>query len=480
MRSKFAFIAFLILLGISACHRTETNQPSPASFEKLSEQGRSLCRKGNYIEGMALLLTAKDSMASMHPDSVNPEGAVKLRGNIANLYTRMGLYDEARIVNSEAIAIAEKKAPYFLPDLWRMRSMLYHESNDLDSELVCLRKYIELDNSIPVKNPNSSRARIPAREYLYWFFIENPDYAPDSIPMALAALESIYNVDRTQYISNTSLNTTLFLIGRAHVLIGNYQQGIPIMQKALATFKENGDLESLEWGLQLLAKSYAQAKDRRLLDIYDEASSLHDTIMQRKRDNNLLGMDFRYRTSQLESEKTILQHELQAKRQRIIFLSLISILIVAGLVTFIIMRYRNNKRQLELKQQNISNLLTERIALNSRIEELNHMLADRSPETKHCGIFQTILLDKEDEQRFRKNFNDLHPGFINRLRHDYPDLTSGNELLCMLIALNRRNEEIALALGISRESVATSRYRLRNRFNLSKDIDLNKFIQSRL
>ena len=175
----------------------------------------------------------------------------------------------------------------------------------------------------------------------------------------------------------------------------------------------------------------------------------------------------------------MLESELRAKRQRIVFISAISVLIILGISAISIIYFRNNKRILRLKQQNIDNLLSERIALNARIEELNNVTAGNH-ENKRYEMLSAILLEKDDELRFRKNFNDLYPGFIDKLRHEYPNLTSGNELLCMLIALNMKNEEIALALGISRDSLATSRYRLRSRLNLSKDTDLDNFIKSRI
>ena len=49
----------------------------------------------------------------------------------------------------------------------------------------------------------------------------------------------------------------------------------------------------------------------------------------------------------------------------------------------------------------------------------------------------------------------------------------------MLIYLYKTNEEIALALGISRDSVVKSRYRIRQRFNMESDADLDSFIRGR-
>lgn len=480
MKNRYNLIVGLMLAVLCACSNPEPRNATSTSFEELSKQGRILCRKGEYMEGLKLFQEANDALSAMHPDSINPDGAVMFLGNLSNLYNRVGLYEEAKQVNSRAIDIAEAYESSRLAELWGMRSVIYQSCEKYDSAAICLRKAAEMCETI---KDEDFRKRVLKRqtENMAWLFIENPGFMPDSIPSAKATLERIdaeSSAPGQQPYADCATNR--FLIGRAYVLLGDFGKGLPLMEQSLKSFRERGDTESVEWALQILARSYAAAGDRKLFDIYTEASVFHDTIMRRKRDDILLGMDFKYRATQLADEKSILQNEVQSKRDKIIFISIISLLVVASLVAFIIMRHRNNRRQISLKQQNIDTLLAERIALNARIEELNRTIADSNSENLRHEMLQTILLEREDEVRFRKSFNDLHPGFIDRLRSEYPDLSSGNELLCMLIALNRRNEEIALAMGISRESVATSRYRLRRRFNLSKDTDLNNFIQSRL
>lgn len=469
MKLNAMVIACVLLAVTGACNRTQTRQDTHATFEQLSERGRKLCRDGHYIEGLTLLQAAADSLETMHPDSINPEGAVRLLGNIGNLYQRMGMFEEAKAANSRAMAIAEAKVPERLQDLWRMRGMTYEITNQLDSQLICLHRAVESCSLVENEKWRRSDLR-HNRTFLAVFYLEHPEYAPDSITSARRTLERI----------NPDFSVSRLLIGYAYVLEGNYAKGIPMMEDAVKIFRTDNDRESLEWSLQYLARAYAKAGDRKLIDIYPEAAALHDSIAEELRSNLLLGMDFKYRTSQLKRETAVLQSELRTRQQRTILISVIGLLVVAGLVAFLIMRSRNHKQKQLLTQQNIDTLLAERIALNTKIEDLNRRQAESNANTNTSEALPAILLEKEDEKRFRKSFNDLHPGFIDNLRKKYPDVTSGNELLCMLIALRRRNEEIALALGISRDSVATSRYRLRTRFNLPKDVDLNDFIQSML
>ena len=88
------------------------------------------------------------------------------------------------------------------------------------------------------------------------------------------------------------------------------------------------------------------------------------------------------------------------------------------------------------------------------------------------------LLSDKGEQAFRRSFTTLHPHFLMRLIETCPQLTSSNELVCMLIYLHLSNEEIAQCLGITRMSVNSARYLIRKKLNLDKNTDLNAFICS--
>mgnify|MGYP000053364525 FL=1 len=88
------------------------------------------------------------------------------------------------------------------------------------------------------------------------------------------------------------------------------------------------------------------------------------------------------------------------------------------------------------------------------------------------------LLSDADEKLLRSLFETLYPQSISRLRERYPELTKSDELFCMLIILRQSTSSIALALGILRASVNTARYRLRRKFNLPPDVDLDTFLIS--
>lgn len=444
------------------------------AYEILSQLGYLQSRTGAYLDALATLQEASDSLMAMDPDSIRGEAPVMLLGNLANLYSRFGLFEEALEKNREAILIAEsdKVASDRVPDLMRMRSGTFGDMNMLDSAY--LYNFLAIEKSSEIADENFRINAVDKnRTSLALFFIEHPDFAPDSIPYAIKVLETnLFN----QYTRRAFTN--LSAAGWGHVLTGDAARGIPMMEQGIERCRENGDTESLEYLLGYLAKAYAKTRNPHLFDIYEETMSLHDSLQIQLRDDLLLGKAFQYQTAELKSGLELTQAQLKMTRQRTYYLTAIGLIIIAAGALFMIWRRLQQKALIKEKEDSINSLLADRIALNSRIELLNAEIESRKSQEEEKELLNPILLEKDDEMRFRRIFSEINPGFIEKIRARFPSLTTGNELLCMLIRLKKTNDEIAMALGISRESVATARYRLRTRLSLTKETDLNDFILS--
>lgn len=444
-----------------------------AGFEILSQMGYFKSRAGDYLGALEYMREASDSLDAMPAEMVDAESAVQFWGNLANLYSRFGLYDQALERNDKAIALARLSYPGRLPDLLRMRGSIYDYCEQLDSAEMYIQRAVDASREVQDMSLKDNAYRFN-RCCMAWFYIEHFRYAPDSIAGAVAALESIY-----PFVKHLE-PTNMLNIGRGHALLGRPDKGLPMMEKAVEMYRNSGSIENLDYGLRLLATSYAENRAPKLLDIYSEITALHDSMMMMQRDNVLLGKEFEYGAAKLKTENRLLETRLSLNRQRTFFIVAFGLVVMVAGILFYFVRRRQHRRLMRQNRQSIDLLLTDRIRLNSLIESLNDELSKRNAEDKQAELLNLILLEKDDEAQFRRTFAELHPGFVERLRKEFPSITSGNELLCMLISLKKSNDDIALALGISRESVVTARYRLRSRFNLPKDVDLNDFIISRL
>ncbi|MEJ7678709.1 MAG: helix-turn-helix transcriptional regulator [Segetibacter sp.] len=92
-------------------------------------------------------------------------------------------------------------------------------------------------------------------------------------------------------------------------------------------------------------------------------------------------------------------------------------------------------------------------------------------------LVSTTILTENDWQHFRNLFEQVHPGFLYRLREKFTDLSPAEIRLLMLIKLALSSREMANMLGISIESVRKSRYRVRKKLKLEEESNLEVLIQ---
>ena len=104
-------------------------------------------------------------------------------------------------------------------------------------------------------------------------------------------------------------------------------------------------------------------------------------------------------------------------------------------------------------------------------EELdNYVLVDKP------HILLPAIFVQSGRMQFRKAFIKNYPSFIHQLRNSIPQITSSEEILCMLIFLKQSTDDISAILGICRKSVNQSRYRLRQKIHIPANLTLEEFI----
>lgn len=467
-----------------AVKQLREGHPRSDAIAILSQTGHMLMRHGDYEEALLYLQEASDSVQKREDAGRLDDSMIQMRNNIAIVYAHFGLNEEALAENSKAIEISKKLNHAYYSDLWRMRGAMYNvqlqdaenKSMITDSILYCLQRAYEAIPMMPKEYQGIYADRCNFdRVALY---VENHFLFPeDSIQSAIQLLRSIKNPKST--------DSKDVLLGRAYVLTGNADEGITLMEKGLDNFRTQDWKESVDWTLDLLAQSYAETnRGNSLVRIYPEVRNYSRQLLNETKVNAIIGNDFRYRLREKQQEVKSLQEK--NHRYHSVILLCISAAVI-GMVTGVIlaityMRLRNRANRDKEKYQNeIDEILSQHVALNSRIEQLNEQLESR----ERADVIENVtlqldpsLLSGEDEIKFRKAFMTLHPKFLPSLRRDFPMLTAADELLCMLIYLKVPPLDMAAALGISRASLNSARYRVRKRLNLDKDTSLDSFIES--
>lgn len=94
---------------------------------------------------------------------------------------------------------------------------------------------------------------------------------------------------------------------------------------------------------------------------------------------------------------------------------------------------------------------------------------------RNRGLLKLInrsLHSDQEWQLFEKNFAEVHENFLQTLKEQYPNITSGELRLAAYLRMDLSSKEIASILHISTRSVENKRYRLRKKMALESSQNL--------
>lgn len=120
-------------------------------------------------------------------------------------------------------------------------------------------------------------------------------------------------------------------------------------------------------------------------------------------------------------------------------------------------------------------------ALLEELEKQKETLGDRYPNKMYNrmkSLMEENLNDQADWIVFESHFNSTHQNFVNRLRRQYSDITSGDLRICCLLRMNLSTKEIASLMNVSVRAIELRRYRLRKRLGLEGETNLVDFLMN--
>jgi DNA-binding CsgD family transcriptional regulator len=131
------------------------------------------------------------------------------------------------------------------------------------------------------------------------------------------------------------------------------------------------------------------------------------------------------------------------------------------------------QEQLKMFTQNI-------IEKSNLIEKLEQQLQQSESAFGHQQLIDNLIhqtiLTENDWEKFKTLFEKIHPGFFLKLKENVADITTAELRLAVLTRLHLNTKQIAAILAISPNSVNKTRQRLRQRFQLHTDSNMQEFI----
>lgn len=187
----------------------------------------------------------------------------------------------------------------------------------------------------------------------------------------------------------------------------------------------------------------------------------------------------KYKTQQkrLEIDKT---REIQKKNRELIDVSKRSDEAITNL--------RNEKLRVEVefKNRELASSTMHILNKNEIMLGIKHNLHKYLKESKDQSgkreinriikAIDTNIADDENWDQFTKHFDQVHGSFLRKLKDKYPDLTPQEVKLAAYLRMNLTTKNIAQLFNISVRCVEISRYRLRKKLKLDRDVNLASFI----
>mgnify|MGYP006091595831 CR=1 FL=1 len=280
---------------------------------------------------------------------------------------------------------------------------------------------------------------------------------------------------------------------KVYYMLSDYENCLKVIEECVLLSKEQNLQNEEEIALELKIKVLNK------LGLSNEIESTLEEILKNK--------DYRYtiQISQLlaglESKNEILIKKAEIKDEkeknsRIVFISIIVILILGFASAYFLSRkvYLDKqmiivnqnekiaKSELEHKKRELAaistNIVQENEQVSNILKDLKYYSSllksekDRNSFSPLIKSINRILSEKRKEDLYSDQFNAAYPGYLEYLTRTYTDLTTSDLKLCTFLRMNLNTKEIAEIMGLSVRSVESRRYRLRKKINLSKDEDL--------
>lgn len=177
---------------------------------------------------------------------------------------------------------------------------------------------------------------------------------------------------------------------------------------------------------------------------------------------------------EIQEQKKVFEAENQAKKREI-------------------KELKNQQLQYELrhKAQELASSTMNLIRKNEMLTDIMGNISKASEEIKKNGdvnavltrlgkmernIKQNIEQDK-NWKRFEENFDLVYENYLKRLGDNYPELNMSDKKICAYIKMDLSSKDMAPLLNMSVRSIETNRYRIRQKLQLGREVNLSDFLQ---
>lgn len=278
--------------------------------------------------------------------------------------------------------------------------------------------------------------------------------------------------------------------------------------KVSSDFKSHIDFTPLVYEklskLHLLKNDYKKAfesinKAKELDRLFFDSRSIENRSLLEIKDDYRLEKEKQEKLIQSQHLRHLEQEDKINNLQLIILLGSIVFLLIIGFAYFKYLRTKHKtekelirrNKELEIqKARELIDLKNKELAASAlQLIDKDEFLIDLKAKIRVGNdkikiheinkVLRTVSSSNNNNwEEFKLRFIDVNKEFYDKVFKKYPNLSQGDQKICALIKLNMSSKEMARLLGISVESVHTSRHRIRKKMDLSRSVNLEDFINS--
>lgn len=473
-------------------------QDTPLLVYTLIEQARTYGHQARYKQSYDLLWRALSLTETANLARARADVCVEI-GRYYSFYKRkekaLEYFNRALTINRHRVA-AGKAAAAVLSESYYAFAATYRELAEpeaarryLDSALLYYqageteidRTYLDFERAFALsKQGQYDDAAELLRSVLPWLAENDPGYQTlvHTYLGDVLAAQKRYGESERAYLDALRVSEET----RSHLDFSPL-----IHQKLSENYRQQGKYEKAYQSLltfhQLDERFFdsRSPSNRPLLEIQD---AYRQEIEVRQREERL---------AELEREKELFNTKMTALGVTLL------LLVLTGFLYFKYVRTRHQaekrlirkERELEVQQANeIVSLKNKELAASTlkliakdefieSIRERVERQRAREDSRELASITRAIKSNTGNDQNwqeFEARFVAVNKDFYDTLKRRFPTLTQGDLKLCALIKLNFSSKDVAKLMGISVQSVHTTRYRLRKKLGLVNKENLSEFI----
>lgn len=441
----------------------------------------------NVLKGLKLFEILKDSIRVA--DSYN---------HLATIENNLGNLENAIAYNKIALKVYEDfNDTYYQSQALNDIGVMYMKLNKEQEAITYFNKSLEISKKINSKSIQAASLTNLGNTYMQLKQLNN---AKNKLNESIELSKSI-NAKRRIAIAENKLS-------EVYLLENNPDMAINYANQAKSYAENNNNISIKRTAIKFLSKAYERKNDtKNALINFKEFKSLSDSIINTEKINTIEELRIQFDTQKKEAEIAIQNEEIktlnaQAANDRLTKtlygIGMFSFITIAGLLYFgFKQRIKKNKiarekqeeiykQEIAFKKKELASQTLHLVQKSTFIQELKDNLEKikQSPELFKVEFKRLVMLLKKesaedkDWEVFKSYFSEVHNNFDDKLKSIASDISEKEIRLAAFLRMNLSTKEISSMFNVLPDSVLKSKYRLKKKLGLTKEQDLNEYLNT--